>query len=117
MLNVHASGGIDMMRAAADAAHDEASKAGLPAPYVLAVTVLTSLSESTLREVGISTLMNEQVVALAKLAQSSGLDGVVASPKESSLIRKADGSPILAAQDRKRACDKILAEIRNASAL
>ncbi len=53
MLNVHASGGADMMRAAADAAHDEASKAGLPVPYVLAVTVLTSLSESALREAGI----------------------------------------------------------------
>lgn len=158
MLNVHASGGVDMMRAAADAANDEASKAGLPVPYVLAVTVLTSLSESTLREeVGISTPMNEQVVTLAKLAQSSGLNGVVASPKETGLIREACGHsfllvtpgirprgsdpadqrrittpseaislgadyivvgrPILAAQDRKAACEGILAEIRNAVAL
>jgi orotidine-5'-phosphate decarboxylase len=154
MLNVHASGGVDMMRAAADAAHDEAIRAGLPVPYVLAVTVLTSLSESALREeVGVSTPMNEQVVALAKSAQSSGLDGVVASPRETSLIRQACGPtfllltpgirpagsdagdqkrittpseaissgadyivvgrPILAAHDRKRACDEILTEIRN----
>jgi orotidine-5'-phosphate decarboxylase len=154
MLNVHASGGADMMKAAAEASRDEATKEGLALPSVVAVTVLTSISESTLRdEIGISTPVNEQVVALARLAQLSGLDGVVASPKETALIRHACGRPflivtpgirpigsdpgdqrrfttpaeailfgadyivvgrpILAAQDRTRACEKILTEVRS----
>ncbi len=96
MLDVHVSGGVDMMKAAGDAAREEASKVGLPVPRILGVTVLTSLSESTLRdEIGIPTPINEKVVAFAKLAQVSGLDGVVASPKETGLIRNACGRAFL----------------------
>lgn len=87
MLNVHASGGAAMMRAAAEAA------AGLGGvrPLVVAVTVLTSLDEDDLRAVGMKTPIADQVVRLAKLAQASGLDGVVCSAKEAMAIRGACG--------------------------
>ena len=86
MVNVHASGGSAMMRAARDAA-DEAARLSRPAPLVIAVTMLTSLSEKMLGEIGIADRIAEQVGRLAALAQEAGLDGVVASPQEIRLIR------------------------------
>jgi orotidine-5'-phosphate decarboxylase len=91
MVNVHASGGSAMMKAAADAARKAAVAADRPRPMVIAVTVLTSMDDNALVEVGVSRPMLEQVVHLAKLAQSSGLDGVVASPLEVEAIRRACG--------------------------
>ena len=82
MVNVHASGGGDMMRAARAAADDEAARLSRPAPLVIAVTMLTSLSEAALPEIGFSGAIAAQVERLARLAQASGLDGVVASPHE-----------------------------------
>jgi orotidine-5'-phosphate decarboxylase len=87
MLNLHASGGSAMMRAARDAADDEAAKLSRPAPLVIAVTILTSLAEEALGEIGVSAAMSAQVARLATLAQASGLDGVVASPLEIAAIR------------------------------
>jgi orotidine-5'-phosphate decarboxylase len=87
MVNVHASGGAVMMRAAREAAHEEAARRSLGAPLVIAVTMLTSFSEGALPEIGIEGGMAEQVARLAMLAQSAGLDGVVASPQEIALIR------------------------------
>jgi orotidine-5'-phosphate decarboxylase len=92
MVNVHASGGSAMMKAAAESARKTAEKLGQPRPLVIAVTVLTSMDDATLREIGVGRTMIEQVVHLAKLAQDSGLDGVVASPQEVPAIRRACGA-------------------------
>jgi orotidine-5'-phosphate decarboxylase len=91
MLNVHASGGHAMMKAARDAADDEAVKRSGPRPLVIAVTMLTSLSEEAMGEIGVAGALAGQVGRLAVLAQSAGLDGVVASPKEIALIRSRCG--------------------------
>jgi orotidine-5'-phosphate decarboxylase len=91
MVNVHASGGSAMMKAAAEAAARTARSLGKPRPLVIAVTVLTSMDDRALSEVGVSRTMIDQVVHLARLAQSSGLDGVVASPQEVTAIRAACG--------------------------
>jgi orotidine-5'-phosphate decarboxylase len=91
MVNVHCSGGSKMMRAAADAAAVAATKLGRPKPLVIGVTVLTSMDEGALAEVGTSRSVMDQVIHLARLAQASGLDGVVASPLETRAIRNACG--------------------------
>jgi orotidine-5'-phosphate decarboxylase len=91
MVNVHASGGVPMMRAAATAAADTAARLGRPAPLVIAVTVLTSMDDETLRGTGVQRPLLEQVVALAQMAKAAGLNGVVASPHETAAIRAACG--------------------------
>jgi orotidine-5'-phosphate decarboxylase len=91
MVNVHAAGGSTMMRAAKDAAAEEAAKHSRPTPLVIAVTMLTSLDQETLGEIGVKGAMTSQVGRLAALAQTSGLDGVVASPQEIGLIRRRCG--------------------------
>jgi orotidine-5'-phosphate decarboxylase len=91
MVDVHASGGHAMMKAARDAAETESSKLGLPRPLVIAVTMLTSLSDETIGEIGVADALSAQVGRLAVLAQSAGLDGVVASPQEIALIRNRCG--------------------------
>ncbi len=88
MLNVHASGGSTMMRAARAAADEEAARRSRPAPLVIAVTVLTSLDQQGVIEVGLSASVADQVGRLAALTESAGLDGVVASPKEIEIIRR-----------------------------
>jgi orotidine-5'-phosphate decarboxylase len=92
MVNVHASGGSAMMEAAAAAARTAAEALGLPRPLVIAVTVLTSMDNEGLAEIGVARPMLDQVVHLAALAKASGLDGVVASPQEVRAIRSACGS-------------------------
>jgi orotidine-5'-phosphate decarboxylase len=89
MMNVHASGGRPMLEAARRAA-DEAATTGVR-PIVIAVTVLTSLSAADLNAVGVSSTPDGQVLRLADLAMAAGLDGVVASPRETAAIRKACG--------------------------
>ena len=88
MLNVHASGGSVMMRAARAAADDTAAAMGRPTPLVIGVTLLTSLNQQTLAEIGISHTVTEQVERLAALADAAGLDGVVASAQEIGIIRR-----------------------------
>jgi len=95
MFNVHASGGGDMMKKAAQAASEEAKKLKIPAPKVIAVTVLTSMDENNLKKVGVGDNMEAQVLRLAKLAKESGLDGVVASPAEIKPIRAALGKDFI----------------------
>ncbi len=90
LLNIHALGGRKMMRAALDGAAEGAS-GGRPRPLVLAVTILTSLAANDLEEIGIAGPPESAVLRLARLAQSEGLDGVVASAKEASALRKECG--------------------------
>jgi orotidine-5'-phosphate decarboxylase len=92
MVNVHCSGGSAMMKAAAEAATSAAAKLSQPRPLVIGVTVLTSMNDQALREIGVDTPMLDQVTRLAKLAKVSGLDGVVASPQEVRAIRQACGA-------------------------
>ena len=84
MVNVHASGGEAMMRAAAAAADE----AGEGRPITLAVTVLTSMDESDLEGIGVNDSVPDQVLRLASLAQYSGLDGVVCSAREVEDLRE-----------------------------
>jgi len=90
IVNVHASGGAAMMRAAAEAAASVA-----PRPKVIAVTVLTSLEGADLAAMGIAGTPLEQVVRLARLVKQSGLDGVVCSPQEIEAVRAACGPDFL----------------------
>ncbi len=88
MVNVHASGGFEMMQKVREAI-DAACPAGKPRPVVLGVTVLTSLNEIALkRELGVSKTVQDQVLALAQWAEKAGMDGVVSSPQELTLLRK-----------------------------
>jgi orotidine-5'-phosphate decarboxylase len=91
MINVHASGGTPMLQAAARAGADAAARAGVAPPLVIGVTVLTSMDEPTLREVGVERPLADHVVALARMVRSAGLRGVVASPLEIAAIRAACG--------------------------
>lgn len=91
MLNVHALGGAQMMRAAAGAASMAAEKAGFTKPLVIGVTILTSLGEDDLKLVGVKTPVIDEVAKLAILAKASNLDGVVCSAKEIMTLRGACG--------------------------
>jgi len=91
MVNVHASGGTRMMQAARDAALETAARERRQPPLVVAVTVLTSMNAAMLDETGVHAPVLDQVLRLADLAQAAGLDGVVASPQETALIRKRCG--------------------------
>jgi len=92
MVDVHAAGGSAMMRAARAAADEEAARLARPAPLIVAITMLTSLNEAALDEIGFASSIEVQVERLAALAQSAGLDGVVASPQEVGIIRSRCGS-------------------------
>ena len=95
LMTLHASGGREMMSRAADAARSEAENQRLPKPGLLAVTVLTSLNDRSIQEIGISTDTKEQVIKLAKLAEESGMDGVVCSPWEIEIVKKETGQDFL----------------------
>ena len=87
ILNVHASGGLAMMKAAAD----EAARAGTKRPKIIGVTVLTSLDASDLHAAGVTGTPGDHVLRLATLAKLAGLDGVVCSAHEIAPLRKALG--------------------------
>ena len=91
MINVHASGGSAMMQAAARAARNTSATLGRPSPLMIAVTVLTSMDQEALRAVGVERPVLDQVIALARLTQQAGLQGVVASAQETPAIRDACG--------------------------
>lgn len=94
-LDVHAAGGRAMMRAAREAAEEEAARRSIARPKLLGVTVLTSLEGDALAETGVADSVPDQVRRLALLARASGLDGVVSSPRETELLREACGSDFL----------------------
>jgi orotidine-5'-phosphate decarboxylase len=89
MFTVHASGGAEMMRRAVEAVAEVAETERIARPFVLGVTVLTSVDSETLAQIGIASSPAESVLHLAKLAEDSGLDGVVASPREALSIRNS----------------------------
>ena len=91
MVNVHAAGGLRMMQAARDAARETAAAEGRTPPLVIAVTVLTSISDAMLEETGARGPVLDQVLTLASLTQQAGLDGVVASPQETARLRRECG--------------------------
>jgi orotidine-5'-phosphate decarboxylase len=92
MVNVHASGGAAMLRAAREAADAASAAAGVAAPLLIGVTVLTSIDEATLNnDLRVPGSVADQVSHLARLCQTCGLDGVVASPHEVRAIRAACG--------------------------
>jgi orotidine-5'-phosphate decarboxylase len=94
LLDVHALGGLEMIRAAAKA-RDEARDSKSSVPKLLAITILTSMDNASLREVGIASPASKRVVQLARLAKKAGMDGVVASPHEIRAIRRACGKDFL----------------------
>jgi orotidine-5'-phosphate decarboxylase len=91
IFNLHALGGSAMIAETVKAVHEIADKAGTPAPIILAVTVLTSMAETDLSEIGIHDPVEQVVVRLARLAQGAGADGVVASAREIGMIKQACG--------------------------
>jgi orotidine-5'-phosphate decarboxylase len=94
MFTIHLSGGLLMARRVADevAAHCEIHRASRP--RILGVTVLTSLSQQDLGQIGVARPLEDQVVALAEMAVQAGLDGVVASPREVARVRQAVGGDV-----------------------
>lgn len=123
MINVHASGGRAMMEAAAERLAKRSES-----PLLIAVTVLTSMDNSAVREIGFEMEPEELVVRLARLAQSSGMDGVVSSPRELVAIRAACGSEFItvtpgvrpataSADDQKRVATPAAARTAGASYL
>jgi orotidine-5'-phosphate decarboxylase len=90
LMTLHASGGLEMMRAARDAAGRDGSR-----PRLLGVTILTSLDGAALKRIGMGGPPRTRAVALARLAKQAGLDGVVASAHEIRAIRKACGPKFL----------------------
>ena len=90
MINVHAAGGAEMMSAAVNAVNNHAKR-----PLILAVTVLTSLSDKDLNSIGVGASSEKQVLQLAQLAKNQGIDGVVCSAHEVTSLRKAFGNEIL----------------------
>ena len=86
MLNVHASGGLEMMQAAQQAVGDHETS-----PLLIAVTVLTSMNQAALNQTGVAGDLQQHVIRLAKLTQQASLDGVVCSAEETPELRKALG--------------------------
>ena len=91
-LTIHTAGGLAMMRAAREAAEDEAARQGVAPPRLLGVTVLTSLDEAELARQGIGGTAHDQVLRLAGLAHEAGLAGVIASPHEIAALRAQHGA-------------------------
>lgn len=87
LFTIHASGGSEMMKRAAEAVAEVAERNGTARSRVLAISVLTSVDEAILSEIGVGVSPAESVIKLVKLAESSGVDGVVASPQEVTSIR------------------------------
>lgn len=95
MFNLHALGGVEMMRKTVEASRAISKSLNLARPIILAVTILTSMDEEGLKEVGIQGPLIDEVGRLSLLAQKSGVDGVVASPQEIGIIRQRCGERFL----------------------
>ena len=91
LFTIHASGGSEMMQRAVDSVNEVAAKGGMRSA-VLAISVLTSIDETILSEIGVTSTPAESVLRLVKLAEAAGVDGVVASPQEIETIRRTVSS-------------------------
>jgi orotidine-5'-phosphate decarboxylase len=126
MLNVHASGGSEMMRRAVDSVREDSDRRGADCPLMIAVTVLTSSDRATLNESGVTGDVDSQVERLTQLAMKAGLDGVVASALEVPRIKSVAEArhfltvtpgirPIQATLDDQRRVTTPMDAIRNGS--
>ena len=95
LLNVHALGGLEMMRAAVDAAAERAAELGIAAPHVFAVTLLTSIAPEDLNELGLQGGPGENAIRLAALARDAGCAGVVCSAHEVRDLKRFFGDDFL----------------------
>lgn len=95
IINIHASGGLAMMKSAVEAVREFSLSGSFQPPKIIGVTVLTSLDNSSLKEIGFKCGVKNSVKRLALLAKKGGLDGVVASPLEIKMIRKICGKDFL----------------------
>ncbi len=95
IFDLHALGGFEMMKKTVEASKTTAKELGIPKPLILAITILTSMDEDSLKEVGIRGPILDEVGQLALLAMKAGVDGVVASPQEIGIIRKQCGKEFL----------------------
>ncbi len=95
LFTCHTMGGREMMRQTVESVRSVAQKSGLSPPAVVGVTVLTSLDQRDLSDLGIQGEIEEVVLRLAEMAQQAGLDGVVASAREARAIRKQCGEDFL----------------------
>jgi orotidine-5'-phosphate decarboxylase len=93
LFTLHASGGSEMMRRAVDAVTEVSEREETTRPAVLAVSVLTSMDAAALAQIGMNSSPEESVLRLVKLAEESGVDGVVASPQEAARIRATVARP------------------------
>ena len=87
LFTIHASGGTEMMKRAVDSVAEVSERAGVERSQIVAVSVLTSMDAAALAEIGVNTSPAESVAKLVKLAESAGVDGVVASPREAATTR------------------------------
>ena len=87
LFTIHASGGAEMMKRAVDSVAEAASRTGVARSRIVAVSVLTSMDAAALGEIGVNSSPADAVARLVKLAESAGVDGVVASPREAATIR------------------------------
>lgn len=110
MTNIHAGGGFEMIKAASESAKQTADKLGVRKPILLAVTVLTSLNDELLAQIGFANKAAEQVVILAKLAKDAGADGVVCSPNEAAAIRRECGADFIIVTPGVRPADADVAD-------
>jgi len=110
MFNVHASGGSRMIRETVQAAAACAEKRGAGCPIVLAVTVLTSLNDQDLAEIGFEKTADELALHLAKMAREAGASGVVASPRDILSLRRTLGEDFLIVTPGIRASDEKVAD-------
>jgi len=95
MFNLHALGGFEMMKKTVEASRAVAKSLGMSKPLILAVTILTSMDENVMKEVGIQGPILEEVGRLALVSMKAGVDGVVASPQEIGIIRQQCGENFL----------------------
>ena len=93
LFTIHASGGSEMMRRAVESVAEVAEQRGGIRSKILAISVLTSIDAAILSQIGITSTLEEQVLRLVRLAESAGVDGVVASPREIESIRQTAQNP------------------------
>lgn len=91
IFNVHAAGGLDMMRIAKHQSLECSAKVGCVPPLVIGVTIMTALNQSDITQIGYTSSLEQQTLRMAELAKSAGLDGVVCSAHEVALIKSVCG--------------------------